>query len=89
MSDDTIHLFICSGCGIGDALDVEKLKETEDLDVASVEVHEHLCGEEGGARIRAALAEGGKAVIAACSPRVIRPARRAARLYPVEVFRLE
>lgn len=69
MSDD-IHVFICSGCGIGEALDVEALGAlvSEEYKVEP-KIHPALCGEEGAALINAALADGGKAVLGACSHR--------------------
>jgi len=69
-----IGVYLCTGCGIGEALDVEKLAE-----VASKEGNAHLCrnhpflcGPEGVALIRKDIAEEGvnAVVIGACSPRV-------------------
>jgi len=70
VSDD-ISVYICSGCGIGDALDVEALSALpgEEFSVKRTKTDARLCSEEFAASIRADLAEGGKAVIAACSHR--------------------
>ncbi len=69
MSDD-IHVFICTGCGIGEAIDVEALGELVNEEFkAEPKVHPALCGEEGAALLKEALADGGKAVIGACSHR--------------------
>jgi quinone-modifying oxidoreductase subunit QmoB len=67
-------VYICSGCGIGDSLDIEKLVKVakRELKAPVCQVHPFLCGGEGLAMIRKDLE--GKAidgvVIAACSPRV-------------------
>ena len=69
MSDD-IHVFICTGCGIGEAIDAGALGElvNEEYKVEP-KLHPALCGEEGVALLKEALADGGKAVIGACSHR--------------------
>jgi len=70
---DKIGVYICSGCGISDVIDVEKLKGAASGTV-SKQVHEHLCGPEGLALIRQDLeGENPKVngvVIAACSQRM-------------------
>ncbi len=67
-----IGVYICGGCGIGEAIDVEKLAETAKSEFkAPVFVHPFLCGAEGVGQIRADI-EAGKVnapVIAACSSR--------------------
>lgn len=71
--DKKTAVYICTGCGIGDALDIEQLKETgtEGFDIASCKDHPFLCGSEGVALIKGDLEEGVKTVvIGACSPRV-------------------
>ena len=70
MSND-ISVFICSGCGIGEAIDVDALGGlvTEEFGVSSVKTHSALCGKDGVAEIAVALEGGGKAVIGACSHR--------------------
>jgi len=70
-----IGLYICSGCGIGDALDIEKLSETETDDVSAdlCKNHANLCSQEGVELIKKDIeGEGINAVIvAACSHRVM------------------
>jgi quinone-modifying oxidoreductase subunit QmoB len=66
-------LYICKGCGIGDAIDVDAvIKEAgEKPDEDSVKVHDALCSPEGVEMIKADVAGGVNAInIAACSPRV-------------------
>ncbi len=70
--DAKIGAFICSGCGIGEALEVEKLAKTAQK-AGAVCVHNHacLCGPEGAELIRREIAANqlNRAVIAACSGR--------------------
>jgi quinone-modifying oxidoreductase subunit QmoB len=68
---DKLGVYICSGCGIGGVVDVEKLKGTAGA-VASKETHAHLCGPEGVALIKKDLDEGkvDGVVVAACSQRM-------------------
>jgi len=49
-----IGLYICSGCGIGDALDIAKLSETETEEVSAdlCKNHANLCSQEGVALIK-------------------------------------
>jgi quinone-modifying oxidoreductase subunit QmoB len=71
--DKTYCSYICSGCGIGDALDMEALAGVV-TDEMSMECksHECLCGAEGRALIENDVAEGiNTVVIGACSPRVM------------------
>src|SRR5512136_346555 len=67
--------YICSGCGIGDALNIEELVSltTGDLKVPICRTHGNLCSQEGAALIKADMEkEGANAlIIAACSPRVM------------------
>lgn len=68
-------VFICTGCGIGDALDTESLKAIP-LDGYSIPTcieHSCLCSSEGVAQIRDRIQNEGinTVVIAACSPRVM------------------
>ena len=67
--------YICSGCGIGDALNIEELVSltTGDLKVPICRTHVNLCSQEGAALIKADMEkEGANAlIIAACSPRVM------------------
>jgi quinone-modifying oxidoreductase subunit QmoB len=67
-----IGVYICSGCGIGDAVDVEKLSEVAgECKVPVCRTHPALCSPEGVGGIRKDVAEGAVngLVIAACSPR--------------------
>jgi len=67
-----VGLYICTGCGIGEALDIEKLSNIGPQLGAAVKTHEFLCGAEGASLIRGDIeAEGvNTVVIAGCSPRV-------------------
>ncbi len=67
-------VYICSGCGIGDGLDLEALDTVADeYKVRICRRDPFLCSAEGLGRIRADMErEGiGRAVIAACSQRVM------------------
>ncbi len=68
---EKLGVYICSGCGIGDVVNVEKLKGAAGA-VASKETHPHLCGPEGLALIRQDLdaEKVNGVVIAACSQRM-------------------
>ena len=71
--DKTYCSYICSGCGIGDALDMEALAEvvTDEMSM-ECKTHECLCGAEGRAFIEKDIADGiNTVVIGACSPRVM------------------
>jgi quinone-modifying oxidoreductase subunit QmoB len=69
--DKKTAVYICSGCGIGQLLDVDDLVEAaEESSPDKVETHAAFCGEEGLAQIKADVADGiNTVVIAACSPR--------------------
>jgi len=72
--DKKTGVYICTGCGIGDALDIEQLsKVAVDGGVASCQNHANLCGNEGAELIRKGMADEGinTIVVAACSPRVM------------------
>ena len=66
--------YLCSGCGIGEALDMEALAEvvTGEMSMES-KTHGCLCGAEGRALIEKDIADDGvnTVVVAACSPRVM------------------
>jgi quinone-modifying oxidoreductase subunit QmoB len=70
-----IAVYLCSGCGIGDALEVEGLSKvaTDENKVPICRRHHNLCSEEGTALIKKDIADEGanSLVIAACSPRVM------------------
>lgn len=70
-----LGFYLCSGCSIGDSVDVEKLAKVaqSEYKAAAVHCHSFLCGEEGRGLIRTDLESGAveAAVIAACSPRAM------------------
>jgi len=72
--DKNIAVYICSGCGIGDALDIDELVSfaKKECKVPNCKSHEFLCGEEGAAIIKKDIEEEGvnTVVIAGCSSRV-------------------
>ncbi|MFC1586542.1 CoB--CoM heterodisulfide reductase iron-sulfur subunit A family protein, partial [Fibrobacterota bacterium] len=69
-----IGVYICSGCGIGDALDMEALVKltTDEHKADSCRQHDFLCGQEGLKIIKEDMEKDGvnTVVIGACSPRV-------------------
>ncbi|MCD6561345.1 MAG: FAD-dependent oxidoreductase [Deltaproteobacteria bacterium] len=70
-----IAVYICSGCGIGDALDIEQLSKvaTDDGGVPICKIHPNLCSKEGVELIKKDISgeEVNTVVIAACSHRVM------------------
>jgi quinone-modifying oxidoreductase subunit QmoB len=69
---ERIGIFLCSGCGIGEAVDVEALASVAgELGGNPCVTHPCLCGPEGLETIRGAIAEHGLegALIAGCSAR--------------------
>jgi quinone-modifying oxidoreductase subunit QmoB len=70
--DKKYCVYICTGCGIGDALDMEALCEVPEEEGLPVKTHPFLCGKEGVELINKGIAEDGynTLVIAACSRRV-------------------
>ena len=77
-------VYICSGCGIGDCLNLDKLSEiaTKEHKLEICKTHTFLCGEEGAQLIRSDIEAGvNTVVIAGCSPR----ARQEVRVVPLEV----
>ena len=74
MEEKKIGCYICTGCGIGDALDIKGLERIalKEQKMSVVKNHAFLCGEEGVAMIRGDMDNEGvnAVVIAACSPRV-------------------
>ncbi len=65
-------VYICSGCGIGDALDLEALAEVAEEEALPVQTHPFLCSQAGVDVIKKDIAGKGTnaIVIAACSRRV-------------------
>ncbi|MBW2238013.1 MAG: CoB--CoM heterodisulfide reductase iron-sulfur subunit A family protein, partial [Deltaproteobacteria bacterium] len=70
--DKKYGVYICTGCGIGDALEMEELCEVPEEEGLPVKTHSFLCGKEGVELIKKDIADDGinTLVIAACSPRV-------------------
>ncbi|MDD3471839.1 MAG: FAD-dependent oxidoreductase [Syntrophaceae bacterium] len=71
--DQKIGIYICSGCGIGEAIDCQALGSVaEEFSIAKVAHSEALCGTEGVAMINSDISSGevNCVVIAACSGRV-------------------
>ena len=66
-------VYICTGCGIGEALDIEKLSAVpKEEGVGIVKTHPFLCGKEGLELLKQDIAGDGvnSLVIGACSRRV-------------------
>lgn len=67
-------VYICTGCGIGEGLDIEKLKglPQSGYGIELCKTHSFCCGPDGLAEIRQDIAKEGinTIIIAACSPRV-------------------
>jgi quinone-modifying oxidoreductase subunit QmoB len=70
-----IAVYVCAGCGIADALDIEQLGKvaTDERDAPICRNHSCLCSQEGVALIKEDIASEGvnTIVIAACSHRVM------------------
>jgi len=67
--------YLCSGCGIGEALDMEALAEVVTGEMSmECKTHDCLCGAEGRALIEKDINDDGvnTVVIGACSPRVMK-----------------
>ncbi len=63
-------VYICKGCGIGEAVDIEKLKKNAGIPPAAIKDHPILCSTEGRELIKADIKEGVNTItIGACSPR--------------------
>ena len=69
---NTIATYLCTGCGIGDALDMDMMNEAAGEVSAEIKTHEALCQESGRAMIQADIDGGVNSVaICACSMRVM------------------
>jgi len=70
--DKKYGVYICTGCGIGDALDMEELCGVPEEEGFSVKTHPFLCGKEGLDLIKKDIADDGvnTLIIAGCSRRV-------------------
>ena len=69
---DKLGDFLCTGCGIGEAIDVDEVFEAaNDQGCACTLAHECFCSPEGLEAIRGAVAENGLngLLVAACSER--------------------
>jgi quinone-modifying oxidoreductase subunit QmoB len=70
--DKKYGVYICEGCGIGEALDVEAIKGVADEEGLTAKTHPILCGKEGVDLLNKEI-EGGvnSLVLCACSRRVM------------------
>ncbi|MBT9439085.1 MAG: FAD-dependent oxidoreductase [Desulfobacterales bacterium] len=70
--DKKYSVYICTGCGIGDALDIKGLCGVPEEEGVPVKTHSFLCGKEGVEVIKKDITDEGvnTIVIGACSRRV-------------------
>jgi quinone-modifying oxidoreductase, subunit QmoB len=72
--DKRLGVYVCSGCSIGESVDVEQLTKaaSSEYQVPVCRTHPFLCGEQGLKLIHDDLEQGSvnAVVVAACSPRV-------------------
>jgi quinone-modifying oxidoreductase subunit QmoB len=70
--DKKYGVYICTGCGIGDSLDIDGLKSVAGEQGYPVQTHDMLCGKAGVELLKKDVDENGinTLVIAACSRRV-------------------
>ena len=69
--DKKYGVYICTGCGIGDSLDIKDLCDVPEEEGLPVKTHPFLCSEDGVALLNKDIAEGTNTlVIGACSRRV-------------------
>jgi quinone-modifying oxidoreductase, subunit QmoB len=71
--DQKIGVYLCSGCGIGESIDLDALSAVaEEFSIAKCEKHAALCGEEGFGLIKKDVEAGdiNCVVVGACSGRV-------------------
>jgi quinone-modifying oxidoreductase subunit QmoB len=73
--DKKIGVYLCGGCGIADAVNMEKLASvaTGEMKAPICRTHPFMCGKEGSSLITADMKNEGvnTVVVAACSPRVM------------------
>ncbi|MGB5684785.1 MAG: FAD-dependent oxidoreductase [Candidatus Electrothrix sp.] len=71
--DKVYGAYLCTGCSIGDVLDVDGLKGAASETGMEMQDHACLCGAEGQALIKKDIEEKGvnTVVVCACSPRVM------------------
>jgi quinone-modifying oxidoreductase subunit QmoB len=75
MEEKKFGVYICTGCGIGEVVNIEKLTKSSaraaKIEADNVRVHQILCGPEGLEVIKNDIKEGvNTLIIGACSPRV-------------------
>ena len=70
--DKVYGVYICTGCGIGEALDIDALADVAKEEAVPVQTHPFLCSKEGCAVVQNDVDEKStnRIVIAACSRRV-------------------
>jgi quinone-modifying oxidoreductase subunit QmoB len=69
--DKKYGVYICEGCGIGESLDVNALKDVADEEGLTAKTHPILCGKEGVALLKSEIESGvNTLVLCACSRRV-------------------
>ncbi|OGR08313.1 MAG: heterodisulfide reductase subunit A [Deltaproteobacteria bacterium RIFOXYD12_FULL_50_9] len=73
--DKKYGAYICTGCGIGDTLNIEALSQvvTGEMGIKCCKTHSALCGKDGRALVEKDMHDEGvnTVVVAACSPRVM------------------
>ncbi|MDO5674120.1 MAG: hydrogenase iron-sulfur subunit [bacterium] len=71
--DKVYGAYLCTGCGIGEVLDVEGLKAAASETGMEMQEHAYLCGDDGRAFLENDAKEKGvnTFVVCACSPRVM------------------
>jgi len=71
--DKKYSAYVCTGCGIGDTLDIEALTTVASSEMGmECKTHQAFCSAEGRALIESDINEGvNTVVVAACSPRVM------------------
>lgn len=71
--DKVYGAYLCTGCGIGDVLDVDGLKDAASETGIEMKEHACLCGASGRSFIEQDIADNGvnTIVVCACSPRVM------------------
>ena len=70
--DKNVAVYLCKGCDIGGALDMDALKDvaTDEYKIGLCKEHDCLCGDEGRELMARGVADGvNSIVVAACSPR--------------------
>ena len=75
MADNKIGIYLCEGCGIADAINMDELEQTvaNEFGVVTCKRHAAFCSDEGRAVIEKDVKDGeaNKVVVAACSHRVM------------------